>query len=199
MLFIAFGASMAFAVPTATVEITYFQTETTHFAQSADVSFAARAPPMAADNVVLKGGVTVMRGSAFALHGQETVAALFGFSGGLDATNTAGDTRTLYRGVGADEYTDIMDTGGFRPNPNGGSFETGKQFGYDLDEVLDFSDFATDISGVVKVEVPTSTLNNIGDPTHVDPFVFRSGTVTIPTNKLDEFNSCISGLCDALD
>lgn len=116
-----------------------------------------------------------------------------------NATDNTGDTTTLYRGVGADEYRDIMGTGGFRPNPNGGSFETGKQFGYDLDEVLEFSNFATDISGVVKIEVPTSTLNNIGDLTHVDSFIFRSGTVTIPTNKLDEFNSCISGLCDALD
>ena len=55
-------------------------TETTQFAQTDDVGFAARAPPFAAANVGVTGGVTVMQGSAFALHGQETVAVLFGFS-----------------------------------------------------------------------------------------------------------------------
>jgi hypothetical protein len=87
MLFSALGASMAFAVPVSTFEITFPQTETTHFAQGAGVGFAARAPPIAAVNVEVTGGVTVMRGSTFALHGQETVAALFGFEGDLDAPN----------------------------------------------------------------------------------------------------------------
>lgn len=78
MLLSTLGASMALAlaVPVATSEISFFQAETTQFAQTDDVGFAARAPPLAAANV----GVTVMQGSAFALHGQETVAVLFGFS-----------------------------------------------------------------------------------------------------------------------
>jgi hypothetical protein len=104
MLFSVFGANMTFAMPMAKSDITYFQTETIHIAQGDDVSFAARAPPMAADNVVVAGGVTVMQGSAFVLHGQETVAALFGFDGDLNATNTA--TR------GADDIgTGTVDTG----------------------------------------------------------------------------------------
>lgn len=79
---------MAFAAPMATSEITYFQTETTYFVQAADVGFAARAPPLAVSNIAGAGGVTVMHGGAFTLHGQETVAALFGFSVDSTVTNT---------------------------------------------------------------------------------------------------------------
>lgn len=79
MLLSAFGTNMAFAVPTSASNITYFQPETTHFAQGANVSFASRAPPIAVANIEITGGVTVMRGGVYALHWQETVAALFGF------------------------------------------------------------------------------------------------------------------------
>lgn len=87
MLLSTLGASMALAAPMATSEITYFQTETTHFAQGADVNFAARAPPLAVTNVALTGGGTVIRGGTYTLHGQETVAALFGFDADHNATN----------------------------------------------------------------------------------------------------------------
>jgi hypothetical protein len=87
MLFTVFGVNTALAVQMATSEITYLQTETTHLAQGADASFAARAPPMAVDNVEVTGGVTVVQGSAFTLHGQETVASLFGFNADHIATN----------------------------------------------------------------------------------------------------------------
>jgi len=76
MLFSALVASMVFAVPLMASDITYLQAETTHFTPADDVGFAARAPPLAAANVAVTGGVTVMQGSAFALHGQETVVAL---------------------------------------------------------------------------------------------------------------------------
>lgn len=88
MLFTVFGANMAFAVPLVTSEIIYPQTKTTHFSQGDDVGFAARAPPMAVTNVTVTGGATVRRGSAFSLHGQETVAALFGFDDNFFATNS---------------------------------------------------------------------------------------------------------------
>jgi hypothetical protein len=78
---------MAFSMPMATSSITYFQIETAHCTQNDDVGFAARAPPLAVSNVAVTGDVTVMQGSAFALHGQETVAALFGFNVDLNAPN----------------------------------------------------------------------------------------------------------------
>jgi hypothetical protein len=70
---------MVFAVPTTTSPISLSQSENTLLTQADDVGFAARAPPLAVTNVAITGGVTSMQGSAFAMHGQETVAALFGF------------------------------------------------------------------------------------------------------------------------
>ena len=84
---------MAFAMPMMASEIIYSQTETTPIAEGDDVGFAARAPPLAVPNVAATGSVTVTQGSAFALHEQETVAALFGFGVDLNATNTAGAGR----------------------------------------------------------------------------------------------------------
>jgi hypothetical protein len=87
MLFSALGASMAFAVPMTTSEISFYQAENTLMTQAKDVGFAARAPPIAMSNVAATGGVNVMHGGAFVLHGQETVAALFGFDADHVATN----------------------------------------------------------------------------------------------------------------
>lgn len=75
-------------MPIATSEIAFFQAGTTHFTQDDDLGFTARAPPMTATNVAVTGGVTVIRGSAFALDGQEAVVALFGFVGDHNATNS---------------------------------------------------------------------------------------------------------------
>jgi len=88
MLFSALGASMAFAFPTTTSEISFHQTEKAIWADVTDVGFAAPAPPVNGQNVAITGGVTGLQCSAFALHGQETVAALFGFDASFDATNT---------------------------------------------------------------------------------------------------------------
>ena len=88
MLFSVFGTNIAFAVPLVTSEIIYPQTEITHFTQGENVGFTARAPPMAAASVVGTGGVTVIQSSAFFLHGQETVAAIFGFDRATIASNT---------------------------------------------------------------------------------------------------------------
>jgi hypothetical protein len=82
-----FGISTVFAVPMATSEISFYQTEKVLLARAYDVDFEARAPPLAVPNVGVTGGVTVMRGSAFGLHGQETVAALFGFDADHNAPN----------------------------------------------------------------------------------------------------------------
>jgi hypothetical protein len=91
MLFSALGASMAFSMPMNTSEISFYQAENTRLSQYQNVGFAARAPPIAAANIAVTGGVTVMQGSAFALHGQETVAALLGFGTDHTATNNADD------------------------------------------------------------------------------------------------------------
>lgn len=88
MLFSAFGVSMTFAAPMNATEISFYQAENTLFAQSSDVDFAVRAPLLAVSNVEVTGGVSVMQGSAFALHGHETVTAVFGFERSSNAPNT---------------------------------------------------------------------------------------------------------------
>lgn len=88
MLFSVLGPSMAFAVPMGTSEISFCQADNAFLSENDDVGFAARAPPLAACDVEVTGGVTVMQGGAFALHGQEAVAALFGFDADHIATNT---------------------------------------------------------------------------------------------------------------
>jgi len=101
---------MAFAAPTSTSEPTYFPGQATHFAQGADVSFAARAPPMAGPNVAVTGGVTVMRGSTFASNGQETVAALFGFERSTTAPNRIFDFTTSGSGNDLRRFTTLDGT-----------------------------------------------------------------------------------------
>ena len=112
MLFSVFGTNTAFAVPMSISEITNFPTETTHIARADNVGFTARAPPMADTNVEVTGGVTVMQGGVFAVHGQETVAALFGFGGDLLVPNTAGGERLLWGSW--NDYPKVTRTG-----PNG--------------------------------------------------------------------------------
>jgi len=79
---------MASAVSVPASDITYFQTETSRIGRGDGVGFAARAPPIAMSNVAITGGVTVMQGSAFTLHKQETVAALFSFECFTNVTNS---------------------------------------------------------------------------------------------------------------
>ena len=74
---------------------------------------------------------------------------------------------------------------------NGGRAEV-KQFGLDAAETLQFSKDIGDVGAtVVQTNIPTSTLNSIGDFTPVDTFDFVSGTVTIPKSQLPLFNSAI--------
>lgn len=84
--------------PTASNQAQFFPLQQVATVEHTEVNFAARAPLLAVSNVAVTGGITSMQGSAFALHGQETVAALFGFGGDLNAPNsvssrplTAGD------------------------------------------------------------------------------------------------------------
>jgi RHS repeat-associated protein len=113
------------------------------------------------------------------------------------AIKGAEETTTLYRAVSADEYSAVIASGNFSMGV--GSYGIGKQFGLNLKETLKFADYARDSAGVLRVEVPKKVVDGIADRTHVDPFVFKSGTVTIPTNRLRDFNSCIICITDALE
>lgn len=101
---------MAFAVPMNTSEISLYQAENSLFTQADDVGFAARAPPLAAANVTVTDGVTVMQGGTFALHGQETVVALFGFDRPTNVPNRTFDLTSSGAGNDLRRFTTLDGT-----------------------------------------------------------------------------------------
>ena len=96
----------------------------------------------------------------------------------------------LYRAIGFAEFFSVMDTGLFTLRPNG--LES-KYFGMDFNETLDFANKAFNIHVVAIVEavVKKGVLNRVGDFTEVDFSVFKSGTVEIHREHLDEFNDAV--------
>ena len=97
----------------------------------------------------------------------------------------------LFRAVGFTEYADIIETGIFSLRPNG--LES-KYFGMDFNETLDFANkvFNIHVVAIVETEIGKRVLENIGDFTKVDISVFKSGTVEVHKENLDNFNKAIS-------
>jgi hypothetical protein len=97
---------------------------------------------------------------------------------------------SLYRAMGAGEFENVMLTKQFSLLKNKAEV---KYFGFDFDETLRFADkaFNMDLVAVVEVKISKVVLGKIGDFTHVDPFLFKSGTVEIQPENLDEFNRAI--------
>jgi len=83
-----------------------------------------------------------------------------------------------------------MQTSKFSINPEGIHV---KYFGVNFEETLCFANkiINIDIAAVIEVGVLEDTVKKIGDFIHVDPFLFKSGTVEIQDEYLDEFNSAI--------
>ena len=118
VLVAAFGAGSALAMTLAISDFQYTQRVQHQTEQAVDIGFAARASPLTAGNVAAAGDVSVMYGGAFALHGQETVAALFDFNADLHATN---------RGFGS---TDAVTVSGTRAIDKAVSYENGVRSQY---------------------------------------------------------------------
>lgn len=87
LLISALGTAAMPLTPSVSHQAEFFPHQEAVIAKPTSAHFAARAPPLAVLGVAFAGYLTVMRGSAFGLHGLETVAALFGFSGGFNAPN----------------------------------------------------------------------------------------------------------------
>ena len=131
-----------------------------------------------------------------AKHGDEIVKQTDNlFDAGYDLSKTADtvseQTTSLYRAVSPDEFDEIMKTGNFSIIPDG---LQAKQFGLSFDETLRYADNFSDYGAIVEAKVPQSVLDNIADYTPVDPFIFKSGTVTIPFDYIDEFNRAIEDI-----
>ncbi|MCL2099656.1 MAG: hypothetical protein FWH24_04385 [Oscillospiraceae bacterium] len=97
---------------------------------------------------------------------------------------------SLFRAVGADEFKSIIQTKKFSFLPKGVDV---KYFGVNLSETLDFANEIMNIALVAVIEVVMidSVIERIGDFTNVDPYIFKSGTVEIHSEYLDEFNNNI--------
>jgi len=100
------------------------------------------------------------------------------------------DTMSIYRAIGEIEFYSVMRTNQFSFWPCSAKV---KYFAMDFEETLKFANmaFAMDIAAVLEVKVQKSILELIGDFTHVDTTLFRSGTVEIQPENLDEFNNSI--------
>jgi hypothetical protein len=99
-------------------------------------------------------------------------------------------TVSLFRAMGDAEFESVMSTKVFTLSK--GKAEV-KYFGLDFDETLSFANkaFNLDLVCVLEVCVKKSVLDKIGDYTHVDPFLFKCGTVEIQPEDLAEFNGAI--------
>ena len=111
---------------------------------------------------------------------------MFSENGAKSKTNVV----HLFRAVGDIEFYSIMRTKQFSVKQEGAHV---KYFGLDYEETLALADKVTNIdaTAIVEVAVLRDTLERIGDFTHVDSFLFRSGTVQIQEEDLDEFNRAI--------
>jgi len=96
----------------------------------------------------------------------------------------------LFRAVGFEEFYSIMQSNKFSVQPDGTHV---KYFGVDPGETLEFANkiINIDVVAVIEVGVLEDTLKRIGDFINVDPFLFKSGTVEIHVEYLEEFNSAI--------
>jgi len=75
-----------------------------------------------------------------------------------------------------------MKTGKFSMIPNG---MQAKLFGLSFEETMAFAEKFKDIGAIIEVKIPTAALKSLADFTQVDPFIFKSGTITIHVDKLD--------------
>ena len=68
-----------------------------------------------------------------------------------------------------------------------------KYFGKSFPDTLRFADkiINKNVVAVVEVEVLRIVVEKVGDFAHVDPFLFKQGTVEIWEDNLNEFNDAI--------
>jgi filamentous hemagglutinin len=99
---------------------------------------------------------------------------------------------TVYRVVGPEEYSSIVESGEFSFPPNGSEM---KQLGFNLNETLDFSNFQTDYAAIIQGNVPSSALSNFNISNQIDPFIFRSEILTVNgPDGLSLFNSLVTNV-----
>ena len=137
---------------------------------------------------VAGSGLTINTGPGLTGAGA-TLGAIIFSTGGDDGDGAEGETVDLYRGVSPAEFDDIMETGGFREDPNGRSLGD-KQFAFDLEELKKLVEHFPDIAAIIRVRIPRSLLSEF-DLTPLDPYILRSGSVSVTKELLHLFNANI--------
>ena len=96
----------------------------------------------------------------------------------------------LYRAVGLEEYILLADGEKFHILRGGVAV---KYFGRNFDETLIFANkpINNGIVAIFEVGIPESVLKEVGDFVNVDKFIFKSGAIEIPEERMDAFNSAI--------
>jgi hypothetical protein len=112
-------------------------------------------------------------------------------------TDDTGRLTTLYRAVGLEEYYSIIRTEQFSCHPTGAEV---KYFGLDYKETERFANMVINLEvvAVFAVTVLCSVLDQVGDFTEVDPFLFKKGTVEIHYTDLKCFNNAIDTIVQVL-
>ena len=96
----------------------------------------------------------------------------------------------LYRAVGFGEYVSLADGEEFQILQGGVAV---KYFGKSFEETMIFANkpINNGVVAIFEVGIPRSVLLSVGDFVNVDKFIFKSGTVEIPEERLDEFNKAL--------
>ena len=100
------------------------------------------------------------------------------------------DKISLYRAVGVEEFASIIELSKFTIPDCGVGV---KYFGLNFEETLVFANdnFNNGIIAIFEATIAKNILEEIGDFTHVDRFIFKSGTVIISAEDLEVFNNSI--------
>jgi hypothetical protein len=104
---------------------------------------------------------------------------------------------TLYRAVGLEEYYSIIRKNKFSCHPAGAEV---KYFGLDYAETERFANLIINLEvvAVFSVIIMRDVVERVGDYTHVDPFLFRKGTIEIHNDDLICFNNAIQSVLQVL-
>jgi hypothetical protein len=104
---------------------------------------------------------------------------------------------TLYRAVGLEEYYSIIRTNRFSCHPAGAEV---KYYGLDYTETETFANMIINLEvvAVFSVVLEKDVVEQIGDFTHVDPFLFHSGTIEVHISNLSCFNDAIKLITQVL-
>jgi RHS repeat-associated protein len=115
-------------------------------------------------------------------------------TGSCDAGSAEGGETSLYRATGPDEAADILDEAadildyGFRPDPSGEGYQTGKLFANSREDAIRFGQYVEQLGGdfthLVEARVPSEFVDSLEHLPSVDGMCASF----VSADRLDELN-----------